>query len=124
MKYSIKVKTGIFIITVLIIGLGNNVIAPAEDDILRDKLLGNIAILKERIKDLEKIVKENRLGSLKEQIEQIRKELDKMLDEKSIEQIEEELNKAAREAKQKRINEIEERLNEKVRNDKARKNIK
>lgn len=125
-RHFIKVKASFFIITVLIIGLGNSVIVSAKNDALRDKLLGNIVILKEGIKDLEEIVKENRPGSLREKIEQIKEELDKMLDDKSktIEQREEELSKAGEEAKQKRIKEIEEKLNEKARKEKARKNIK
>ena len=120
-RYFIKVKASFFIITVLIIGLGNSLIVSAKNDPPRDKLLGDIAVLKERIKDLEKIVKENRLGSLREKIEQIEKELDNMLEDKSIKQVEEELNKAAKEAQQKRIKEIEEKLNEKARKEKTRK---
>jgi hypothetical protein len=103
-RYFIKVN--FFIIVVLIIGLGGSIIVSAKDNTIRDKLLGNIAILKERIKDLEKIVNENRPGSLREKIEQIRNELDK-----SMERREEELSKTSEEAKQKRIKEIEGKSN-------------
>ncbi len=120
-KHHIKIKAGFFIITLLIIGLGNSVIVSAKKDTPRDKLLGSIAVLKERIKDLEKIVKEDHLGSLGDKIEQIKEELDKMLGDKnkSIEQVEEKLSRAAEEARQKRIKEIEEKLNEQARKKKT-----
>ena len=122
------IKANLLIIIVLItgFGLGSSVIVSAKDDAKENKLLGNMIIVKEKIKELEEIVKAKQPGALREKIEEIKKEFDKMLDDKnkSIEQREEELSKAVEEAKQKRIKEIEEKLNEKARKEKARKNIK
>lgn len=113
-RYFIKGSFFIFIIAVLIIALSSSVIVSAKDDATRDKLLGNIKALKESTEDLEKIVREGRLGDLRERINQIKENLDKMVEERSIKQIEKELDKAAEEAKQKRIGEAEKKLDKKT----------
>lgn len=118
-RYFIKVKANFFIITVIIMSLTISVLA--KDKSTKDKLLENIIILKEEIKNLEEIIKQEHFGELNEEIEKIKEELDKMVGDKSkhIEQIEEELSNAADEAKQERIRQIEEKLNEKARKEKV-----
>lgn len=118
-RYFIKVKANFFIITVIIMSLTISVLA--KDKSTKDKLLENIIILKEEIKNLEEMIKQEHFGGLNEEIEKIKEELDKMVGDKSkhIEQIEEELSNAADEAKQERIRQIEEKLNEKARKEKV-----
>ncbi|MBL7130724.1 MAG: hypothetical protein ISS45_04905 [Candidatus Omnitrophica bacterium] len=113
------IKVNFFVILILIIGLGSNVIVLAEADI-KNKLLSNITILKERIKELEKMVNEGRLGELKEKVSQIKDELDRMVGNKTVEQIEKERDKAGGETKGSRIKEIEKRLEEKAYKEKER----
>lgn len=83
--------------------LSANMSATAKDDSIKEKLSGNISVIKKEMKELEKIVNENRLGELREKVDRIEDELDKMAGKKSIKQVEEELDRAAYEARQKRI---------------------